>query len=63
MSRDPIRNYVLAMYPNRPGWAKRVEAMSRDQVFAIYKSDLEKKEQQQQQKSEPEDQYPQGKLF
>ena len=40
-SDDPVRNFVRAMYPG-PKWQSRVDGMSREQVYAIYKAKQEK---------------------
>jgi hypothetical protein len=65
MSRDPIKNFLKGMYPNNKDWAQKVDAMSRDQAFAIYKRVQNRREQEKLEK-EAEDlakRYPQQKLF
>jgi hypothetical protein len=64
-SQDPVRNYVLGMYPRSKDWAKQVSKMSKEQVFAIYKRDLEDKEQKklEEETARLADDFPQGKLF
>jgi hypothetical protein len=63
MSRDPIRNSVINLYPNSETWAKRVEAMPRDQVYAIYCRDQEQREARKAFKGKPQLTYVQGTLF
>jgi hypothetical protein len=55
---DPIRNYVKALYPNR-GWALQVDRMSKEQVYAIYMKDQEKKAKEEDEPKPPD----QGTLF
>jgi hypothetical protein len=62
---DPIREYVLNMYPGSENWKRQVDGFSRDKVFAIYKRDLADKEQRQLEEETrllPK-KYPQDKLF
>lgn len=40
------REFVKAMYPRSPRWAKRVARMSDGQVFAIYKKEQAKLEKE-----------------
>jgi hypothetical protein len=65
MSRDPIKNYLKAMYPKSKNWAKQVDEMSREKAFAIYKRDQEAKEQKklEEETENLAERYPQGKLF
>jgi hypothetical protein len=53
------------MYPRSKDWAKQVSKMSKEQVFAIYKRDLEDKEQKklEEETARLADDFPQGKLF
>jgi hypothetical protein len=65
MSRDPIKNFLKGMYPNNKDWAHKVDAMSRDQAFAIYKRVQENREQKklEEEKADLAKRYPQQKLF
>ena len=53
-----VRQSVKGMYPNE-SWAKQVDRMADDQVFAIYMKNVEKPESLPQKENPPE----QGRLF
>ena len=42
MNVQHMRGHVAALYPNSPSWAKRVQAMSDNQIIAIYKDKFER---------------------
>lgn len=49
MQDHSLRNSVKELYPHSSAWAKKVDRMSREQVFAIFKRS------QEEQAAEPQD--------
>ena len=46
MNRQAIRSYVMALYPN-VNWHRKVHNMSDNQVYAIYRTSLERKQKEE----------------